>query len=338
MPRNRNGTPEIRELFAAVDKLSGPTVIRLVSPDGAHLSERGQRVQRNYVNWRMRKLVPEVLKNSPPRVGDAKYMARFLQLTDGDWLPNSVTVQHIFVQGVPCPPQVLSEAIRSLGIPLVMVEADDPEGVAPEDLIATMFELLQDQGRGNKKEWRETSRGKPARFFLTALDGATATPSDNDAMVADEARDEPARVDLGPAIAQIIAALFTGILGQDIDPQSLHNDADLAGSSLAAASLEAAGISLNDFSTVEFTENQEFLTEQAEVFGRALNRLRTNPESITTNITRLRPLLIIGAQIFPAFADRLGVKAGSDDPHDLAVLDTILIIVAAYLTERQAQG
>jgi hypothetical protein len=336
MPLNRNGTPEIRELFASVDKLSSPPVAQLVSPDGAHLTERGQKVQRNYVNWRAKKLVPKVLRNFPPQPGDAEYVARFLKLTDGKWLPNHATVLHIFAEGRLCPSEPLRETLRAIAGPLHFVDSDDPEGIAPEDLVSAVLSQIQSDGRGNKKHWRETQEGKRARLFENILLDSPAAPSVNQWAVDEEEKDQEAMKDPGPAIAQILAPLIAGLLGQDVDPSLFDIDADLAEPILFSSLLAAAGIDPTDIPDEVQAEHGQHMKQTANVIGRAIRRLDANPESISASIKEVHVLLVAGAKCWPALAAQLSIRADSDEPRDHAFLDCIIIFAAAYVTEKAA--
>lgn len=334
MPLNPDGTPEIRALFAAVDALADTSP--LVTVDGNRLTDRGRKVQRNYVNWRAKKLVPVVLRNSPPKQGDAAYFARFLKLTDGKWLPNRATVRHIFAEGRTCPSECLREALGDIGGSIKFVDAEDPEGIASGDLIGAMIEQIQSNGRGNKKNWRETTEGTRARTLEDGLRNSPAMRSVNESFVDEGVNVELAMANPRPAMAQLLAALFSGLSDQDVDPRLFDADADLVEPVLFTSLLQAAGIDPTEVPSEVGYELGDYMKEAAKVIGRIIRRLNTNPESITESIRKVRTRLILGARLMPPLAAPFGIRATSDEPRDHAFLDTLIIFVAAYVTEKAA--
>ena len=334
MSLNPDGTPEIRALFAAVDALADTSP--LVTVDGNRLTDRGRKVQRNYVNWRAKKLVPVVLRNSPPKQGDAAYFARFLKLTDGKWLPNRATVMHIFAEGRTCPPECLREALGDIAGPIKLVDAEGPEGIAFGDLIGAMLEQIHANGRGNKKNWRETTGGTRARTLEDALLNSPAIRSVNESFVDEGANDELAMVNPGPAMAQWLAALFSGLFDQDVDPLLFDANADLVEPVLLTPLLRVAGVDATEISSENGYEHGDNMTQAAKVMGRIIRRLNTNPETITPSIRKVRAPLILGARLMPPLAAQLGIQATSDEPRDHAFLDSFIIFIAALVRENEA--
>lgn len=333
MPLNPDGTPEIRALFAAVDSLADTSP--LVTVEGNRLTDRGRKVQRNYVNWRAKKLVPAVLRNSPPKQGDAAYFARFLKLTDGKWLPNHATVMHIFAEGRTCPPECLREALGAIAGPIKLVDADHPEGIAFENLIEVMLEQIHSNGRGNKKNWRETTDGKRARTLEDTLLNSPAMRSENETFVDEWANDELAMANPGPAMAQWLAALFSGLFDQDVDPLLFDANADLVEPVLLTPLLRAAGIEPTEINSEVGYEHGDNMTQAAKAMGRIIRRLNTNPETLTESIRKVRTPLILGARLMPPLAAQFGIRATSDEPHDHSFLDSLIIFAAAWVQENE---
>jgi hypothetical protein len=331
MPRNPDGTSEIRALFASVDQLARSQDRLLVAAEGSQLTDRGRRIQRNYENWRRRKLVPAVLKNSPPNPIDAQYVDRFLDLTDGRWLPNIATVLHIFAEGVPCPPEVIRNATRTVWAPMKAAEEGDPDAVSLDKLAGAARDEIHDQARGNKKNWRESSGGKLARLLAEVLESGTAIPSDNEEFVDDEAKEAPLPVSGKAAIAQIISPLVGDALGREVEPSELDINAGMFDAFSYAPALKAFGINPDTITANNRSKTKRAMNEMTLLYPPAVARLRDDPESITA---RIKPFFEV-FEMFSTAVNELGIKIDLDSPKVRATLDVVMIVLVAIEVEKE---
>ncbi len=335
MPRSPHGTAEIRALFASVDDLHPASGDPLVSADGLDLTDRGSKAQRSYENWRRRKLVPSVLKNSPPGPIDAQYVAHFFRLREAGWLPNSATVLHIFAQGIHCPPEVVQEALTSIVPSFALADegAEAPQAVQLEDLVDMVLAANKAQGRGNQKNYRETAKGAGSRLLESSFTGGSIVDSVNNDFVPEEAKDRPRTASPEAIAANILAPLISGYLGREIDPSALAKHADPRAEINLKPPLRTLGMNLEDFTPEQLEREKSWNIEWLGNAGRALARLNNDPESISPMIKKVRALFELGRPLVPPNIRPFGIRMDSDEPHDLEILDTLIIYTAAFATE-----
>jgi len=339
MPRNPAGTPEIRALFSAVDALSVDGIENLVSPDGATLTPAGHSVARSYENWRQRGLVPDVYYRHPALSEDAPYVAEFLKLVKGGWRANHECVRHLYASAIWCPPKVIRNALSTI-IPVVeRADPSDPDAINIDQLASQLEQVLDDIGRGNSKDYRETSDGHIARLLGNVMKSGKGDPGELAEYVAPDARGsiegptlhENLKIISGWLISTLLADPSGGMdanlsmFGED-DSHYLGPDFD--------SLLKKFGFDTSDITIEERRQNVEDLRSFIRRLGAATTRLRGNPESLYPQIHTMRSLARVAFRVIPALKGLFGPANAEFTPKQHAQIDTLIIYFAALSAER----